>query len=216
MHPRGELQRLHIDPYYCPALSDGYDDEDDEDDVNSPRSSFSSSFFPFSPSTYMSSNSSHSPLSTAPEWRLCFVLCLYDYSSVDPDHLSFKKNEILEIIEKEKSGWWAAFHNDRIGWIPSAFVAELSNEEAESLKLVNEELRVCEYEAERLFNLEPISEDQRLSEPMIPAVSTPGQGLTLGEDDNWIVPAHSDNTKVRFIHRLQPNILIKFISRMFS
>ena len=32
MHPRGELQRLHIDPYYCPALSDGYDDEDDDDD----------------------------------------------------------------------------------------------------------------------------------------------------------------------------------------
>ena len=42
-----------------------------------------------------------------------------------------------------------------MGWIPSAFVCEITTEDAEHLSSVRMELRVCEYEAEKLFSSEP-------------------------------------------------------------
>ena len=92
------------------------------------------------------------PRAQQPEWRLGFALCLYDFDPTDPDHLPFGKNEILEIVRKEESGWWAALRGNEVGWIPSAFVCEITPEDAEHLSTVRMELRVCEYEAEKLFS----------------------------------------------------------------
>lgn len=52
-------------------------------------------------------------------YRICYALCLYDYLSDDPTHLSFDRNEILEIIAQEETGWWAAMRpgDDKLGWI---------------------------------------------------------------------------------------------------
>ena len=51
--------------------------------------------------------------------RICHVLCLHDYSSDDPTHLPFNRNEILEIVAQEETGWWAAMRpgGDKVGWI---------------------------------------------------------------------------------------------------
>lgn len=55
----------------------------------------------------------------AQSYRICYVLCLHDYLSDDPTHLSFNRNEILEIIAQEETGWWAAMRpgEDKVGWI---------------------------------------------------------------------------------------------------
>ena len=79
-------------------------------------------------------------------WRLCYVLCLYDYASSDPDHLSFRANELLEIVKMEASGWWAALRGDRIGWIPSGFVVQLTDSAAEVLRSVSEDQRIVEFD----------------------------------------------------------------------
>jgi len=52
-------------------------------------------------------------------YRICYALCLHDYLSDDPTHLPFNRNEILEIIAQEESGWWAAMRldEDKAGWI---------------------------------------------------------------------------------------------------
>lgn len=100
--------------------------------------------------------SSSTPTS-ASSWRICSVLCLYDFDSSDPDHLPFQKNEILEIVQKEDSGWWAALRTDRVGWIPSAFVQPLSDDMADVLRNVREELRIYEYHAESLYASSPTS-----------------------------------------------------------
>lgn len=170
---RAARQRLHIDPYYCPPLSDGYD-------PNSPQSSPSPAFS-FSPTTSFASNALCVPMSAAPDWRICHVLCLYDFSSSDADHLNFRKNEILEIVEKEESGWWAALRGDEVGWVPSTFVAELSDEAAEGLKNTREELRVCEYEAEKLFSVDSFSSAPRFFDSSFSPVSTHGH-----DDENWL------------------------------
>ena len=99
------------------------------------------------------------PTSDGPEWILLSVLCLYDFESHDSDHLSFRKNQILDIVKQEESGWWAAISPDerRVGWVPKAFLQPLSVEMVEKLRTVREELRVFEYGAEQLYNSAPIS-----------------------------------------------------------
>lgn len=95
------------------------------------------------------------------------VLCLHDFQSDDPDHLSFRKNEILDIVKEEESGWWAAMRQGvyQVGWIPGAFVERLTDDMAERLRGVTEALRVYEYNAERLYDTAPVSNVSRLYDP---------------------------------------------------
>ncbi|KAJ7024347.1 ras guanine nucleotide exchange factor domain-containing protein [Mycena alexandri] len=95
--------------------------------------------------------------SSMSELVLCSVLCMYDFQSPDTDHLQFRKNEILDVVKQEDTGWWAAMRRggDFIGWIPQAFVNPLSEEMTEKLWNIREELRVYEYDAEQLYNAAP-------------------------------------------------------------
>ncbi|KAG6851349.1 hypothetical protein H0H93_005747 [Arthromyces matolae] len=87
---------------------------------------------------------------------LCVVLCMYDWASDDPDHLSFTKNEILDIVKQEDTGWWAAMRSDmrsdsEIGWIPHAYVQPLSQEMVDKLRQTPKQCRCQEYQAEQLY-----------------------------------------------------------------
>ncbi|KAJ7109784.1 ras guanine nucleotide exchange factor domain-containing protein [Mycena epipterygia] len=98
---------------------------------------------------------------------ICSVLCMYDFQSSDADHLAFQKNEILDVVKQEDTGWWAAMRRggDFIGWIPQAFVNSLSEEMAEKLWNVREELRVYEYDAEQLYNAAPTVRNNEWYDP---------------------------------------------------
>ncbi|TFK41935.1 ras guanine nucleotide exchange factor domain-containing protein [Crucibulum laeve] len=98
------------------------------------------------------------PTSDSPNYATFSALCMYDFQSDDPDHLPFRKNEILEIVKQEDTGWWAAMRRggNMIGWIPQAFVNALTEEMTERLMNVREELRVYEYEAEQLYVTAPV------------------------------------------------------------
>ncbi|TDL26433.1 ras GEF [Rickenella mellea] len=126
------------------------------------------------------SASSRSPPTSHPNWRISFVLCLYDFKSADPDHLPFKKNEILEIVKQEDSGWWAALRDDKIGWVPSAFLAQLTDDMADILRGMPEELRVPEYDAEVLYNSAPVS---NLAQPFNGAISPDTPNARM---DDWL------------------------------
>ncbi|KAJ3769467.1 ras guanine nucleotide exchange factor domain-containing protein [Lentinula raphanica] len=106
-----------------------------------------------------SDNASTSPTSSSSDSIIFSVLCMHDFFSDDPTLLSFNKNEILDIIKQEESGWWAATRRDvgEVAWIPQAFVKPLQEDMAERLLNVREELRVYEYEAEQLYLSAPIS-----------------------------------------------------------
>jgi son of sevenless-like protein len=96
---------------------------------------------------------------------MCSVLCLHDFESDDPDHFSFRTNEILDIVKQETTGWWAAMrqNGNQVGWIPSAFVAELQIEELNKLQKVPFEMRVYEYDTQRLHNSAPLWPHHMLS-----------------------------------------------------
>ncbi|KAI0962330.1 hypothetical protein AcW1_001177 [Taiwanofungus camphoratus] len=89
------------------------------------RRSLCSPSSPFS-STHVSAATTLSDTPFSPD--AFNVLCLYDYEAADADQLSFRKNEILEIIKREESGWWAAMRPGgyEVGWIPSAYVEAIS------------------------------------------------------------------------------------------
>lgn len=64
------------------------------------------------------------------------VLCMYDFDAEDPDQLSFRKNDVLDVVKREETGWWAAARpgDDRVGWIPSSFVEPISETVAHKLR----------------------------------------------------------------------------------
>lgn len=103
------------------------------------------------------------------------VLCMYDFSSDDPGLLSFSKNEILNIVKCDNTGWWAAMRKDGpvVGWIPQAFVVQLSDDMTEKLQNVREEFRGYEYEAEQLYNSAPVSQILPLYETDDSATTSP-------------------------------------------
>jgi son of sevenless len=132
---------------------------------------------PTSPST--SSSSTRARVTTSPSYGhhafhlvICSVLCLFDFTSLDPDHLSFHKNEILEVVKQDHdgSGWWAAMRsvanggNGRVKWIPKAFVVPLEEQMALRLRETPGDLRSLMFDAESLCSSNSASRLNRLNE----------------------------------------------------
>ncbi len=82
--------------------------------------------------------------------RICSVIGLYDFSSQDPDRLSFQKYEILEIVRQDESGWWGAVRCDgsEIGWIPSRYVRTLSDDAVQRVYEIQDRTRIPDYGAD--------------------------------------------------------------------
>lgn len=85
---------------------------------------------------------------------------------------------MLEIVKQEDSGWWAAMRKGgkTIGWIPQTFVKSLTEDMAEKLRNIREELRIYEYQAEQLYNSVPISRIDLDEEPQQSA--NPNKGVS--------------------------------------
>lgn len=95
------------------------------------------------------------------------VLCMYDFDGEDTGLLSFKKNEILDVVKRDDTGWWAAMRKEGpvVGWIPQAYVSPLTEEMAEKLRNTWEEVRIYEYEAEELYNSVPVNRKLAVFDP---------------------------------------------------
>ncbi|KAF9531822.1 ras guanine nucleotide exchange factor domain-containing protein [Crepidotus variabilis] len=112
------------------------------------------------PSTQLDAGRNQGSISDTQDSIVFSVLCLYEFDSDEAGLLSFRKGEMLDIIKRDETGWWAAMRQDGlgpadVGWIPQAFVRALSEEMAEKLRPINEACRQAEYEAELLYNTPP-------------------------------------------------------------
>ncbi|KAF9654172.1 ras GEF [Thelephora ganbajun] len=134
---------------------------------------------PHSPS-FFAGSSKTSPGSQG--YRICYALCLHDYFSDDPTHLSFNRNEILEIIAQEETGWWAAMRpgEDKVGWISSAFVEPLVDSVAERLLGVPVSSRSYEYE----IIFAPTLASARSLEAY--DLASPASQLSFTKRDSWL------------------------------
>ena len=70
---------------------------------------------------------------------------MFDFTSSEAELLSFRKNELLDIV-KCTDGWWAAMKKGDtiLGWVPQTYVTPLTQEMAEKLQDIREELRGAE------------------------------------------------------------------------
>ncbi|KAF9396749.1 hypothetical protein BGX21_009414 [Mortierella sp. AD011] len=60
------------------------------------------------------------------------VRALYDYDSEDATNLTFKKDEVIQVLAQLESGWWAGYCQGRQGWFPSNYVQVLEEGDLDS------------------------------------------------------------------------------------
>jgi son of sevenless len=112
--------------------------------------------------------------------RICTVIGLYDYSSSDPDHLSFRKHDILEIVRQDELGWWGAVRSDgsEIGWIPAKFVRALSDDAAHRVYEIRERTQIPQF----LADTDNVGTAPPLSIPIVEP-STPSSGTAVPDSE---------------------------------
>lgn len=54
------------------------------------------------------------------------VQAMYDYNAINPDELSFKKSDIIIILNKDDDNWWKGSLNGQQGILPSNYVQSLA------------------------------------------------------------------------------------------
>lgn len=60
------------------------------------------------------------------------VRALYDYESEDATNLSFKKDDVIQVLAQLESGWWAGHCDGRQGWFPSNYVQVIGEDDIDS------------------------------------------------------------------------------------
>ncbi|KAF8978612.1 class II myosin [Entomortierella lignicola] len=50
---------------------------------------------------------------------------LYNFDSEDSGEVSFVKDDLMEILEKDDNGWWLAKKDGKEGWVPSNYLVEV-------------------------------------------------------------------------------------------
>lgn len=58
--------------------------------------------------------------------EIAIGIAVHDFEPLehDPSILSFKKNDIVHILNKDASGWWDCEVNGVRGWLPMNYVTE--------------------------------------------------------------------------------------------
>lgn len=50
---------------------------------------------------------------------------IYNFESEDNGEVSFVKDDLMEILEKDENGWWLAKKDGKEGWVPSNYLVEV-------------------------------------------------------------------------------------------
>jgi son of sevenless len=58
-----------------------------------------------------------------------FVRALYDFTASDNSSLSFRKDDIIEVLTQLPSGWWDGLLGEARGWFPSNYVEQIDDKE---------------------------------------------------------------------------------------
>lgn len=52
-------------------------------------------------------------------------IALFDYSALNDDEVSFKKDDVITIISKDEQAWWKGELNGKVGLFPSNYLEAL-------------------------------------------------------------------------------------------
>lgn len=102
---------------------------------------------------------------TSPISPMFTALCMFDYEPDRAGTIPFKQNDLLTIVHKEDSGWWAALVDDQIGWVPKYFLRVLSPEMATTMRRLPHAMRTIELDAERITESSSSTQRQSITPP---------------------------------------------------
>ena len=131
------------------------------------------------------------------QYSVLFCRALYDYEAQDPSALSFHRDDIIEVLTQQPSGWWDGLLGKERGWFPSNYVVVISEEEAELAFSTADYSTVDGQNSGIQLN----SGD----------ISLPMSGGTQAENEEWLDNEVSfrnglqDISTKKFTHSLQPN-----------
>jgi son of sevenless-like protein len=94
---------------------------------------------------------------TSPIAPMFTALCMFDYEPDRAGTIPFKRNDLLTIVHKEDSGWWAALVDEQIGWVPKYYLRVLTPEMATTMRRLPHAMRMHRarrgvYHREFIFN----------------------------------------------------------------
>ncbi|KAI0316803.1 ras guanine nucleotide exchange factor domain-containing protein [Amylostereum chailletii] len=115
-----------------------------------------------------------------------FCRALYDYQSADDSSLSFRKNDVIEVLTQLETGWWDGLLGDERGWFPSNYVVVISDEEAD-VAFAASELQHAQQQG--YTEQEPIPLSQSTSTlPSMTTTSTSStsRSYTSQDQGNWL------------------------------
>lgn len=130
------------------------------------------------------------------QYSVLFCRALYDYEAQDPSALSFRRDDIIEVLTQQPSGWWDGLLGKERGWFPSNYVVVITDEEAE-LAFSNADCSTVD--------------DQNLEIQLNPSdILHPTPGGTQSENDEWL------DSDVSFRNGLQDNSTRSFNRSLHS
>lgn len=111
-----------------------------------------------------------------------FCRALYDYQSRDASSLSFRRNDIIEVLTRLESGWWDGLLGEERGWFPSNYVEVISDQEAESALAPIQD--------------PPPQQPPLADDPIVDMAGTMAAALSPSNPDDWL-PGDSDFSQMR-------------------
>ena len=61
-----------------------------------------------------------------------FCRALFDYQTDNDSSLSFRRDDIIEVLTRLESGWWDGLLGQERGWFPSNYVTIITDQEADA------------------------------------------------------------------------------------
>ncbi|KAG0341389.1 hypothetical protein BG004_006046 [Podila humilis] len=108
------------------------------------------------------------------------VRAMYDFDSEDATNLTFKKDDVIQVLAQLESGWWAGHCQGRQGWFPSNYVEVIGDEEEDDLDSQDEENQDGEDGADDLW---------------LPQTTPDGQVFYYNQrthESSWTIPEPED------------------------
>ncbi|KAF9364825.1 hypothetical protein BGX34_000290 [Mortierella sp. NVP85] len=112
------------------------------------------------------------------------VKALYDFESDDATNLTFKKDDVIQVLAQLESGWWAGYCEGRQGWFPSNYVEVLGEDDFEE-----------EEEDEEYIEGDDLDSADDL---WIPQTTPDGQVFYYNQrtqESSWTIPEQEDQAR---------------------
>lgn len=115
-----------------------------------------------------------------------FVRAQYDFASTDPSSLSFKKDEVIEVLTQLESGWWdGILENGLRGWFPSNYVTSI-----DAIDMPSSQNSTSQQTQQPDANAQPPT-DEKSSDYWIPQATADGNIYYLNTrtgESSWDLP----------------------------